>query len=186
MLDLAGIPVFSAILFFVAGLIFGSCFSRKLKANHNPDKALAIRLARSQFAWKTRKKQYLESKYHESTIKELRVELEQKNTEIAAIKRSSDSITSPLHQLEYDYLEQKEQLNRQVRRNRMLNAQLSEVIEAKTKLSALTSVENNEKANFRGFSFNENLRMNTDTSTRPLIISERVKLRIPRKADDSI
>ena len=186
MQDLVGIPVSSAALFFISGLIFGTCLYRRSKATTIQDLASSRQLERLKFAWKRRKTQYLELQNHDSVMQKMRIESEIMKTENDSLRKKCESLESSLNQLEYDYLEQKEKLNRQVRRNRMLNTKLSEVIEAKTKLSALhrsgDADLDSQTDTLNPFQLSDRGRLSKNIATRPLLISDRVKLRIPRKA----
>lgn len=185
MLDLVGIPASSAALFFVAGIILGTCIYRRSNSTTPEEVLLSKRLERAKFAWKRRRNQCFQSKNHNALVKSLHIEAKAKQLALDSLKRNCESLEASLNQLEYDYLEQKEQLNRQVRRNRMLNTQLSEVIEAKTKLDALHHSSTKQQSKISSSQSHRRDRLVKEISTRPLIISDRVKLHIPRKASDS-
>ena len=183
MIDLTGIPITSAVLFFVAGLIFASFFSGITKAKKHLGSIESQRYRRAKFAWRQRKMQAAELRQYRDFVDELKVQVEHKSGELSNAVKNYDSVRASLSQLEGDYLEQKEHLHRQVRRNRMLNAQLTEVIEAKAKLSALQLTKHPQSDPIKQAVVPMNHRFSSKVATQPLIISDRVKLRIPRKAE---
>ena len=66
----------------------------------------------------------------------------------------------------------------------MLNTQLSEVIEAKAKLAALHLSNHVEDKNSNSSKIENKRRFQSNISNQPLIISDRVKLRVPRKVEE--
>ena len=182
--ELAGMPIASAVLFFSAGLIFASLFSGIRSSKRIQESLESQRYERAKFAWRQRKMQVDELHRYRSLVDELKVNLARKSSELSNAIKNYDTIRSSLSQLEGDYLEQKEHLHRQVRRNRMLNAQLTEVIEAKAKLSALQSTNHSHDNHVKTPVVPINHRFSNEVATRPLIISDRVKLRIPRTAEN--
>ena len=182
--ELAGMPIVSAVLFFFAGLIFASLFSGVRSSKKLQESLESQRYQRAKFAWRQRKTQVDQLRRYQALVDELKVSLEKKSGELSNAIKNYDTIRSSLSQLEGDYLEQKEHLHRQVRRNRMLNAQLTEVIEAKAKLSALQSTNHPHDDHVKTPVVPINHRFSSEVATRPLIISDRVKLRIPRTAEN--
>lgn len=182
MSELIDIPVLSATLFFLSGLIFGTFF--RTKSDRTSKTITLSKLERLRFAWKQRKSQVKDLQRGQSLIPQLNRDLEKAKTEISTRRSQLESIQSSLKQLEFDYFEQKERLHRQLRRNRMLNTQLSEVIEAKAKLAALHLSNHVEDKNSNSSKIENKRRFQSNISNQPLIISDRVKLRVPRKVEE--
>lgn len=184
MVDLTSIPFAAAILFFFAGIIFGSLFRSQAKRLSPETSFYAQRLNRAKYAWRARKRQCNELADVRGRLVQLQADIDRKSVELLSSQTNCDSLKSSLSQLEYDYLEQKERLHRQIRRNRMLNAQLSEVIEAKAAVISLKgNVKPEKNAELKNTAM-ENHRFPEEVSTQPIIFSDRVKLRVPRKVNE--
>ncbi|MDB4331622.1 hypothetical protein OAA27_00985 [bacterium] len=187
MLETIGIPIISASLFFLAGIIFGNLLSYRNPQKNSPSTSNEQgRFALAKVVLKKRRIQLRQTQdllTNSCHAQEKLAESLKKNCQqLNAIREQTQSDRNELTQLKLDDLEQKEELKQQIRRNHLLTEQLAEIIEAKESLSQMAHQA--MKLPTQKSDSNTNDRLKKHTGEVPIIISDRVKLRIPKKAND--